>query len=86
MQFHFKHHEIVIMNNTSPQTTLIDACTPSTLVKENPDLFTESQINWLIKTRHKNGLADTGAVLKISRKIYIKKSLFFDWFMQQKAA
>lgn len=74
------------MTETAIQTTLIDACTPQTLVKENPDLFTESQINWLIKTRHKNGLAKTGAVLKISRKIYIKKSLFFDWFMSQKAA
>jgi len=73
------------MTDTTPQTTLIDACTPRTLAKENPQLFTESQINWLIKTRHKNGLADSGAILKISRKIYIKKSLFFDWFMQQKA-
>ena len=74
------------MTETIPSTTLVDVCTPKTLAKENPDTLTESQINWLIKTRHKNGLAESGAILKISRKIYLKKSKFFDWFMQQKAA
>ncbi|MEE9338702.1 MAG: hypothetical protein V3U87_11540 [Methylococcaceae bacterium] len=74
------------MTETLTETTLEDVCTPKALVKENPELFTEGQINWLIKTRHKNGLAETGAILKISRKIYLKKSIFFDWFMQQKAA
>jgi hypothetical protein len=74
------------MTETTPSTTLNDVCTAKALVKENPDLFTEGQINWLINTRHKNGLAETGAILKISRKIYLKKSIFFDWFMQQKAA
>lgn len=74
------------MTETTSSTTLNDVCTPKALVKENPELFTEGQINWLIKTRHKNGLAETGAILKISRKIYLKKSIFFDWFMQQKAA
>jgi len=59
------------MTETTTSTTLDDVCTPQALTKENPELFTESQINWLIKTRHKNGLAETGAVLKISRKIYI---------------
>ncbi len=74
------------MTETLRATTLEDVCTPKALVKENPELFTEGQINWLIKTRHKNGLAETGAILKISRKIYLKKSIFFDWFMQQKVA
>ncbi|TXK95584.1 hypothetical protein BMR02_12630 [Methylococcaceae bacterium HT1] len=74
------------MDTTIQPTTLTDVCLPKVLVKENPELFTDSQINWLIKTRHKNGLAETGAVLKISRKIYLKKSIFFDWFMQQTAA
>ncbi len=74
------------MTDRNPQTTLNDVCTPKTLVKENPELFTEGQINWLIKTRHKNGLAETGAILKISRKIYLKRSLFIDWFTSQKAS
>lgn len=74
------------MTETNQQTTLDNVCSPETLVKENPELLTNSQINWLIKTRHKNGLSETGAILKISRKIYINKSMFIDWFMQQKAA
>ena len=61
-------------------------CTPDTIVKENPDLFTDPQISWLLKTRKKNGLAETGAVLKISRKLYINKPIFFDWFLNQKAS
>jgi len=74
------------MSDVTPETASINVCRPRTLVKENSKLFTESQINWLIKTRHKNGLAETGAILKISRKIYIHKAKFFDWFTSQKAA
>ncbi|MEE9339420.1 MAG: hypothetical protein V3U87_15205 [Methylococcaceae bacterium] len=74
------------MTETNPQTSFDDLCLPKAFVKQNPELFTDSQINWLIKTRHKNGLVETGAVLKISRKIYLKKSIFLDWFLNQKAA
>ena len=74
------------MTNTNTQLPFDDFCLPKALTRDYPDLFTESQINWLIKTRHNNGLAETGAILKISRKIYIKKSIFFDWFTSQKAA
>lgn len=74
------------MNDMQQQTTLDDVCTPEALAQENSNLFTKSQVNWLVKTRHKNGLAETGAILKISRKIYINKSMFIDWFMQQTAA
>ena len=73
------------MNDIHQPTTLNDVCTPETLAEENSNLFTKSQVNWLVKTRHKNGLAETGAILKISRKIYINKSMFIDWFMQQTA-
>jgi len=73
------------MTEPHDQLTLADACTPETLAKEHPELFTVSQLNWLIKTRKKNGLAESGAILKISRKIYILKSKFFTWFKQQQA-
>jgi len=62
------------MTEMHDQITLADACTPETFIKENPELFTESQINWLIKTRKINGLAESGAILKISRKIYILRT------------
>jgi len=68
------------------QATFNDVCTPDRLVKDNSELFTKSQINWLIKTRHKNGLSQTGAVLKISQKIYLHKTKFIDWFLKQRAA
>jgi|GEM_PF-878342 hypothetical protein len=76
---------IPIQNNLG-DLSIDDICLAKTLVKENPDKFTDSQINWLIKTRSKNGLTESGAILKISNKLYIHKPKFFNWFMQQKAA
>jgi len=74
------------MTEINSQTPLNDVCLPETLAEENPKLFTSGQVNWLVKTRHKNGLAEADAVLKISGRHYLRKSKFFDWFMQQKAA
>ena len=67
------------------QNPLEDVVTVDTLQAAHPDLFTKPQLSWLLKTRHKNGLEQLGAVLKISRKLYIKKSTFIDWFLKQKA-
>lgn len=67
------------------QTQLDDVVTISTLQAEYPHLFSKPQLSWLLKTRNKNGLEQLGAILKISRKLYIKKSLFIDWFLGQKA-
>jgi hypothetical protein len=68
------------------QNPLEDVVTVDTLQEAYPDLFTKSQLSWLLKTRHINGLSHLGAVLKISRKLYIKKSIFIDWFLTQKAS
>lgn len=67
------------------QAGLDDVVTIDTLQAGHPDLFTKPQLCWLIKTRHKNGLDQLGAILKISRKLYIRKSIFIDWFLKQKA-
>ena len=67
-------------------SSLDDVVTIETLHAAHPDLFTKPQISWLLKTRHINGLSHLGAVLKISRKLYIKKSLFVNWFLEQKAS
>ncbi len=61
-------------------------CSTQTFAEEHSNLFTPGQISWLLKTRHKNGLSKTGAVLKVSQKLYINRSIFFDWFMNQKAS
>ena len=62
-----------------------DISTPVSISKKYPDLFTDSQMDWMLKIRHKNGLNDTGAVLKISRKLYLVEPLFMKWFMNQKS-
>ena len=69
---------------SSTQTQLDDVVTINTLQAEYPHLLSKPQLSWLLKTRHKNGLEQLGAILKISRKLYIKKSIFIDWFLEQK--
>lgn len=71
---------------TRTQNPLDDVVTVDTLQAAHPDLFTKPQLSWLLKTRHKNGLEQLGAILKISRKLYIKKSIFINWFLEQKAS
>jgi len=46
----------MVMTETTPQTSFDDICLPRTLAFENQKLFTETQLNWQIKARHKNGL------------------------------
>jgi len=67
------------------ELSLTDIYVAAQLIAENPDLFTQAQLNWLIKMRHKNGLADCGAIFLVSRKVYIHKPLFLEWFMNQRA-
>lgn len=69
----------------TPQNSLTDVCTSTSMANDYPELFSLAQLDGLLKARHKNGLSDTGAVLKISQKLYINKSIFIDWFMNQKA-
>jgi len=70
---------------SATQNPLDDVVTINTLQAAYPHLFTKPQLSWLLKTRHKNGLEQLGAILKISRKLYIKKSIFIDWFLEQRA-
>jgi hypothetical protein len=58
--------------------------TPEDLVTQHPNLFTHSQVNWLIKARKVNGLQTTGAVLKVGRRFYLDKKLFVEWFLAHK--
>ena len=53
-------------------------------VECHPDLFTDGQMNWLIRNREQNGLSEAGAVLQVGRKIYINKPKFLEWFMGQR--
>ena len=64
---------------------LSDIVTPKQLALENSELLTEKQLEWMLKTRHKNGLAESGAVLKVSEKLYILRPRFRWWFLKQQA-
>jgi hypothetical protein len=68
------------------QNLLDDVVTINSLQAAYPHLFTKPQLSWILKMRHKNGLDQLGAILKISRKLYIKKSIFIDWFLEQRAS
>ena len=71
------------MTNT-PMQSISELTTTAELASEYQKLFTQRQLDWLIKSRKKNGLEDVGAVLKVGRRLYIRKSIFFEWFMAQK--
>ena len=58
---------------------------PSQIVQDNPNILTEPQMKWLLKNRSQNGLSESGAVLKVARKIYVIPSIFWEWFYSQKA-
>lgn len=74
------------MTTVTSSKSLNEITTPEALVKEHPELFTCSQMNWLLKTREVNGLSQSGAVLKVSRKLYVNRGAFINWFMEQKAS
>ncbi|MGY6275707.1 hypothetical protein ACW73I_09170 [Methylomonas sp. MgM2] len=63
---------------------VINITTVKDFVALYPDLFTERQINWLIKTRNKNGLQQFDAILKVGRRLYIDKTNFLNWFLSQR--
>ena len=67
------------------QADFSELTTTRTLAFENQKLFTKTQLDWLVKFRDDNGLTETGAVIKVSRKLYIHKPKFFAWFLTQKA-
>ena len=54
---------------------------PATMVEENPELFKDSQMNWWLKSRDRNGLSEAGAVLKIGHKLYLHRERFIRWFI-----
>jgi hypothetical protein len=49
--------------------------------------FNTGGLRSLIFNEHQNGLADSGAIVRIGRKVLIDENLFFGWVQsQQKAA
>ena len=50
--------------------------------EQNP-AFKEGGIRYWIFNEHQNGLAESGAICRIGRKVLIHESKFFAWIEQQ---
>lgn len=48
------------------------------LVQENP-AFTEGGIRWQLFNAQSNGLSDSGAIVRVGRRIYIDINRYYDW-------
>lgn len=66
-----------------PMDSLADFARKEQFLEENHNLFTEPQFNWWVRNRNQNGLAESGAVILASRKIYIHRRRFTKWFTAQ---
>ena len=67
-----------------------DICRPAQFAEENPHLFDQPgcpKMEYLIRTRHLNGLADCGAVIEpAARRPMIVKPKFLKWMLSRKSA
>ena len=57
--------------------------TVRTLAQRYPDVITEGGLRWEIFNKDKNGLSESGAILKRGRKILIDTDRYFDWLYSQ---
>jgi len=57
--------------------------TVRTLAQKYPDVITEGGLRWEIFNKNKNGLSNSGAILKRGRKILIDRDRYFDWLYTQ---
>ena len=48
-----------------------------------PGPFTESQLRWWIFTAAQNGLAESGAVVRVGRRVYLDTNAFEKWVDSQ---
>ena len=67
-----------------------DIATPAQVVKDHPELFNKPgcpKMDYLVRTRHLNGLADCGAIIEpAARRPMIVKPRFLKWMLNRKRA
>lgn len=73
------------MSSIAAQSIWEDIYRQEAFEDKHSDKFTHSQITTFVKHREFNGLSETGAVLKVGRKIYIDEPKFMNWFLNQRA-
>lgn len=71
------------MSSENTQHEFRDVKTITGLAEEPECPFTSSQIHWLIRNRNYNGLSESGAVIKIGRKVFLHKPRFIEWCLRQ---
>ena len=54
------------------------------LSKKYPTILSIRSIRWWIIDRKNNKLQESGAIIKISRKLYIDETKFIDWLQKNK--
>lgn len=68
--------------NTDP---LADFTPVDQFTEKHKDKLNASQIRWLARFRKQNGLAESGAMVKVSNRLYINEPKFANWFASQRA-
>ena len=70
--------------------TLADVVTPAQFEQENPHLFDGEgtpSLEYLIRTRRINGLANCGAVIEpVQRRPMVVRPKFLEWLLSKNAA
>lgn len=57
--------------------------TVRTLAQKHPDVITEGGIRFQIFNEEKNGLKESGAIIRLGRKVLIDTDRYFDWVYKQ---
>lgn len=80
------HGEINIMKNVTtkdeipiPEPTLVSV---KQMAKASPAL-SESFIRKLLFNRHKNGLFDSGAIIRVGHRVFLDQGLFMKWIVDR---
>jgi len=72
------------------EITFSDVCSPEEFRKENPHLFDHPgrpKLEYLLRTRHINGLSECGAVIEpVQCRPLIVKPKFLEWMLNRTSA
>ena len=77
--------EIILNSDEISHNGMGDFVLPEKFVQENSEILSDPQIRWFLRQRNVNGLNESGAVVLIGRKFYIRRSKFTKWFASQRA-
>lgn len=73
-----------MQNNTSQHDSLVDFLPIEDYQRLHADKLSKSQLKWLARFRDTNGLSECGAIVNVSRKLYVNSKKFSEWFANQR--